>query len=404
MPLQTVHAFWSYSRVTEGQGIDALHAAMSASFEEVIAPMPLRVFRDTAPDGLASGEDWRRGIVQAVARSTLFFWVQSPRWPHRSVCRFEFEAFRDRVRRAAAALAPGDTDAAFKDLWRALVVPIRWLEVDDAHWRHVPEPARGALQREWQHMNVLSSLLLPQMRRRHRSAGDVYALACVDAAAAIRGRIASVFEEYRTSWDGWVDLLAADAPAFEAAWFDEFERREAGRIDEWHPIAHELGGLSLAARQAELARRHTHGKARRELPELGLTLVLLPRGDDPRAGFWCASAAVANRHARTWAQRYGPLFRAEPGTAGALVWSLEAIAALRPALRDEGLDIPDADQAADLLKTFAIGREILQQIGVKSVPRGFWTVQADGTLATQGGVTDRGELLVTDALEDWHRG
>lgn len=405
MPLPTVHAFWSYSRTTELQGIDALYVAMAASLEEVIAPMPLQIFRDTAPNGLASGEDWRRGIVQAVARSTLFFWVQSPRWLHRAVCRFEFESFRDRVHRAAALLAPQDPEAAFDDLWSALVVPIRWLDVDDDQWRAVPEPARGALARDWQRMNVVPSLLLPEFRRRHQFAGDVYALACVDAAAAIRARIAAVFESHRTSWRGWCDLLASDARPFEDSWLDEFSRRWAAESGEPSgPAAPAFVYLSLAARQAELAQRHTSGKTRLERPELGLTLVLLPRDDDRTSAFWCASAPVANRHARTWALRFGPLFRAEPGAAGALSWSREAIEALRPALRDEGLDIPGVDQAADLVKTLATDREAVHRLGVQSVPRGFWTVAADGALATQAGAADRGELLLVTAAGDARRG
>ncbi|WP_284620545.1 hypothetical protein [Aquabacterium humicola] len=397
MRLPTVHAFWSYSRTTELQGTDALHAAMEASLEEAIAPMPLRIFRDSAANGLASGEDWRRGIVQAVARSTLLFWVQSPRWLHRPVCRLEFEAFRDRVRRAAAVLKPHDPQAAFEDLWSALVVPIRWLDVDEDQWRDVPDPARRALARDWQRMNVVPSLMLPEFRRRHQSAGSVYALACVDAAAAIRARVAAVFEAHQTSWRGWCDVLATDARAFEDAWLDEFSRRASEGGESSGQDAPAFGDLSLATRQAELARRYAGGKTRLERPELGLTLVLLPRDDDRMSAFWCASAPVANRHARTWARRFGTLFSAEPGAAGALTWSREAIEALRPALRDEGLDIPSVGEAAGLVKTLAVDRGAVHRLGLQSVPRGFWTVAADGALVTQSGAADRGELLLVAA-------
>lgn len=403
MSLPTIHAFWSYSRTIELQGADALHAAMQVALEEASAPMPLHVFRDTSSTGFASGEDWRRGIVRAVGLSTIFFWVQSPRWLHRDVCRFEFEAFRDRVRRAAALLAPGAAQGIVDDLWHALVVPIRWLDADDDQWLSVPEPARTTLAADWKNMSVSPSLMLPQARRRLKSAADLYSLACIDAAAAIRARIGATFAKHGTSWAQWSELVASDAASFERLWMDEFERRAAAARDGRGAIPAQFGSPSIAMRQDELSRRFTDGRTRLERPELGLTLVLVPSDRAATAAFWCASTSVANRHARMWARRFGEPCRPEPGPTGALNWSRETIEALRPALREDGVEIPAAWQAADLARTFANARETIHRLGFQSVPRAFWTVAEDGRLATPAG-GEQGELLLVASLEGTHRG
>jgi hypothetical protein len=390
MPALIIHAFWSYSRNTESFGGDALHAAMQASLSEAMAPLELRVFRDSAANhGIASGADWSREIVRAIARSTLFFWIQSPRWLHRPICRFELEAFHSRVQRAANLLAPGDT-STFEKLWTAMTIPIRWLDAAAAQWQAVPEPPRSFIAHAWRHMNVRPSLMLPESRRQHRH--DVYALACVDAAAAIHAHLAAALRQCGSDWQQWLELLDRDAVAFERLWLAEFAARRltGGADDALAPTP----GLDLVGSQLELAQRLNSGRTRIAREELGLTMILVPHADSASGAFWVTSAPVTNRLATTWADYFGENFRASPGSGGVLRWSAEAVQKLRPSLQDIGLDLPNAAQAAWLMRLSEQERAVVHRLGLQSAPRNFWFAASDGHLHTQDGNSGPGALIL----------
>jgi hypothetical protein len=156
-------------------------------------------------------------------------------------------------------------------------------------------------------------------------------------------------------------------------------------------------GSSLLAAQEELAHRLTGGRARMDLPQLDLTMVLVPRADNSELAFWCASAPVTNRHRGLWADRFGAAFRAEPGPAGALRWSTDAVNAIRPLLEAEELNTPDMAQAASLSRLWLQDRSTLHGLGIQSALRNFWSHAADGALVAPDDGSGRGTLvLVSD--------
>jgi len=398
MAASVLHAFWSYSRASEAHGGEELHSAMQTALDETLAPRQIHIFRDSSlASGIGSGVDWRRALVRGIARSTIFFWVQSPLWVHRPVCRFEFFAFRDRVRRLASRLSKQNDAATFDDLWAAMVVPIRWAEIADDQWRGVPAEQRRVLSLEWNRMGVLSPLMLAEKRRRlQRAVNDAYSVACFASAPVIGTQLDSTLRRIGASWSSWERLIAVDVAEFEEFWLSRPEVQSlAGAASEPTDLT---TGVEAVGAQLTLAHTRTAGRLNLERPELGLTMVLLPDLSDPEGGYWCSNGPLPNRLAKLWAARFGPDAKGKLGTSGTLVWSESAMRVLLPQLQEYAIDIPNAAQAETLAALCAKGRDSIHQLGLLSAARGFWFNSAEGRLATHGAGAATGPLVVVSRL------
>ena len=374
---------------------------MCAAMDEAMAPSRLCIFRDAdGKAGIGSGEDWPKALVRAIGRSTMFFWVQSPRWLNQPVCRFEFDAFSDRLMRAAKRIAPANPESVLGTLRAASVVPIRWVDARDGiHWSEIPEPARSSLRGHWEKLNVLQALLLSDRQPGMSPAHDGYAGACKSAASSILDQLSDNLKKLGLTRAGWVDALAFDGRDFEHDWNDEFERRfPSGPPGEDEP-ARETGGGSLVDLQRGLARRLTGGRTRIDRVDLDLVLTLLPDAEDPSNGVWCTSAPVGNGAAACWSNRFGELFAARPGPSGLLMWTADDVMRLRGELADEGLQLPDAARGERLVRMLAGDRDSLSRLGLHALPRDFWTL--DPGLAPRlrsGGDATRAPLLLVSPL------
>lgn len=400
MPSRSIHAFWSYSRRVEHHGGEALHAAMCAAMDEAMAPSRLCIYRDADRKfGIGSGEDWPKALVRAIGGSAMFFWVQSPRWLNQPVCRFEFDAFSDRLMRAATRIAPADAESIFGALWAASVVPIRWVEARDSdHWSEIPEPARSSLRSHWNNMNVLPALQLSDPRPGLSAAHDGYAGTCKSAASSILDQLSDKLKGLGLTRSGWAEVLASDVRDFERDWNDEFERRFPGGPPGQDEPAREATGGSLVDLQMGLARRFTSGRTRIERADLDLVLTLLPDADGSGRGVWCTSAPISNSAAACWSNRFGELFSARPGSSGVLMWTAAEVMRLRAELAAEGLQVPDAARGERLGRMLNGDRDSLLRLGLQALPRDFWTLDPGLGPRTRSGDATRAPLLLVSPI------
>lgn len=158
--MPNLHAFWNYSRQLEDLGAAELHQCMQGALGDKLALLAeLRIFRDNdARLGIPSGKPWPEGIVDALAASALFFWLQSPRWWREpAYCRLEWQAFQDRVSSVGAELWPGAADQPRRStaLWQAAVVPIRLSELTGEDRSTLGHTALQPMLSAWDGMQVL---------------------------------------------------------------------------------------------------------------------------------------------------------------------------------------------------------------------------------------------------------
>lgn len=389
--MPTVHAFWSYSRGQEDVGVADLHRAMQRSLAD---PMSLygglSIFRDNdRKTGIDSGSDWPRSIVEAIARSTLFFWVQSPAWLRAgSPCQFEFEAFRDRIARISDEFRAGSSTSASRDLQGALVVPIRWYDMHPEDWSQIDADVCRAFRPEWDLMQTIDELNFPLRRTRTPLSDGHAAAASAAAAAPIAERFKKALAALGTDLPTLQAFIDSDRATFEQRWLAELERRMPALAA---PRAAPPTDPTLRA-QARLAARISAGLTRAVEQAFGVSSVLVPADDGGERGFWAAAMPLSNRWRATLAA-YGD-GRPVNGPAGWLLWSAEDIAALAEPLAELGFGVPDAAQAARLLQLFGGSRDTAIQLGFQSMPRDLWFRDAAGALAGAVGGESRRPLVL----------
>jgi hypothetical protein len=135
----TVHGFWCYAREQEAASV-RLEDALHRSLRESLGRDPeVQIYCDR---GVANGSNWPAWTVRSIARSILFFWLQSPSSFASTICRCELEMFRAQVARIARRFS---VDAG--RLLEHWLVPIRWEDMDPRQWQRMGS-APETLERE----------------------------------------------------------------------------------------------------------------------------------------------------------------------------------------------------------------------------------------------------------------
>jgi hypothetical protein len=319
-----VTGFWSYSRKLEKVGGDSLHKEMRDCLIDQFSPLGVELWRDSDPEGgIGSGRNWPSTIVGALSRSLLFFWIQSPRWLDRKICRLEFEAFRDRVRRLAGAF-PGNPDP--DELWGLLVTPVHVMSVRPETWELYDPDVRQRYQTVWLETQRHRMLDLSFLMRSHDPlAVDTRAL-CLGAAHDIYEDLIAATKMLGTTLRGLLEYAAQPDQAFEAHWrkvFHNFDTPDLPGGPENSP-----DDKQLLMRQKRLADLHSSGDPHKTIQQTHLTMLLLPTmvGQD---GFWCSHESAQGQVAATAAE----LLPDDPprrSAAGYMLWSEHAIRVVLP--------------------------------------------------------------------------
>lgn len=355
-----LHAFWSYSRVLEQAGAASLHSAMRAALADPISLWgELQIFRDnSSDDGISPGADWFRAVVAAVARSTLFFWVQSPRWLRAgSLCSVEFAAFEDRLARVARHFCPSNATHVTRTLSETLLIPVRMINMSPTDWDQIDPALRQRYEAEWGRRQVMPELDFTRTSWDAGSPAQPYGHACISAAQPIARNFGRALATLG------VDLATLNA--FIQSDCHDFERRWLLNRALW-PGQPQLNALLTPGGPAAAA-------APKSWPAppsvLGLSFFWLPddAGDN---GCWTATSPLQNRLQQGIA---GWLAGADArGPGGFLLLTAVHAAALRPHLREAGLDLPDSRQAARLRMLISRGRDAALRMGMQSPVPDFW--------------------------------
>lgn len=371
MKILTLNAFWSYSRAGEDIGGSELHTTMQAALADPISPWgELHVFRDNARrEGIPPGADWARTIIAAIARSTLFFWVQSPRWLVRPACVFEFDVFEDRVARIAAEFIPSGSPLTAQTLSDALLKPVRMFDMGPEEWTGIDPVLRKRFEGEWSRRQVMPELnfALADGNRLHET--NPYSYRCTRAAQPIARSFGRTLEALGISLTRLNEFLTDDSQELERRWMGIFEERfseltrndvTGARDDDW-------------AAQQRLMKRLT-----RPPDKMGLSFVLVPDTQGEQ-GFWVAAKPIPNKFQSNVTARIGSGHPVALGSGGFLQFSAAAVMAFHRYLRTIGLDLPDSEQASRLQAVFAKGSDHALRLGFESgLSSGFWHIDADG--------------------------
>lgn len=381
MTASTLNAFWSYSRVGEGIGGSELHTTMQAALADPISPWgELRIFRDIARhNSITPGADWPRAITAAIARSTLFFWVQSPMWLKSWVCVFEFDAFEDRVARIAAEFIPSGSSVTAQTLSEALLKPVRMFEMEEEWVRIDIDPGlRNRFESEWSRRHVMPELRFSLAHGHPSHESSPYSYRCTRAAQPIARSFGRTLDALGgVSLARLNEFLTDDSQDFERRWMGIFEerfselRRPDGpgtRDDDW-------------TAQQRLMKRLT-----RPPNKIGLSFVLVPDVQG-KQGFWVAAKPLPNKFQSNVTERISSQYPVALGSGGFLQFSAEAVKRFHRYLRTIGLDLPDAEQASRIQAVFAKRSDHALRLGFESnLSSGFWHINADGvsTRSTDG--------------------
>ena len=79
-----IHGFWSYERGSEKFGAAEYHENMQDLLLGQNPTNGVDLFRDREIEG---GHYFNRKIVDALSKSVLFFWYQTPAWINSDWCR-----------------------------------------------------------------------------------------------------------------------------------------------------------------------------------------------------------------------------------------------------------------------------------------------------------------------------
>lgn len=369
-----LNAFWSYSRTGEGIGGSELHTTMQAALADPISPWgELRIFRDIARhNSIRHGEDWPRAITAAIARSALFFWVQSPKWLKSPVCVFEFDAFEDRIARIAAEFIPSGSPLTAQTLSGALLQPVRMFEMEKEEWLSIDiDPVlRNRFESEWSRRHIMPELRFSLAHGRPSHESSPYSYRCTRAAQPIARSFGRTLDALGgVSLARLNEFLTDDSQDFERRWMGIYEERfseskrhggSGARDDDW-------------TAQQRLMKRLT-----RPPNKIGLSFVLVPYVHG-KQGFWIAAKPLPNKFQSNVTERIGSQYPVALGSGGFLQFSAEAVKRFHRNMRTIGLDLPDAEQASRLQAVFAKGSDHALRLGFESgLSSGFWHIDADG--------------------------
>lgn len=330
---RSLNAFWSYSRSSGEFHGHQLHEAMRSALVNPISLYgDLTIFRDSdLRDGIAPGADWAQVIVEKIARSVLFFWVQSPKWLHpESFCSFEFDAFEDRAARIAKRfLASGD-----RNLSDALIIPVRLFGVAGRSWDYIDSGQRIRFENEWGRRQVMNGLNFSIENSAQSNYGNLYSTGCLAAAEKISESFRNTMDVLGVNLEKINEFLVEDSPDFERKWMREFEER-------W----------------ANLRRANVSNDRFWSTPPTpshsSHCSVWIPNADG-KYGFWVASKPLRRKVSK------------------------EQILRFRHTLQAEGLDLPNAEQAERIQAVFAAGRDHSLRLGFCISSLDFWYVDEDG--------------------------
>lgn len=387
-----LNAFWSYSRATDDTGSRDLYEAMRATLRDPISLWGmLDIYRDVdRANGISVGALWPQDVIAAVARSTLFFWVQSPRWLRAdSMCSFEFEMFCDRVKRVARHFVTTGSEQTAERLLEALVIPVRLFEMEPSDWSLIDERIRQRFEHEWNQRQVHPALDLARHRLRGTPPTLGYALNCIDAAQPIAKRFGGALAELKIDLPTLNAFIAADSADFHRQWSRAYETR----FDD------ELQRQCIPARDADLAAQQRlaggRGHHMSRWPS-GLSFVLVPDASGER-GFWASAAPLSNRFERVIAGSVPDRGQVQRGPGGFLLCSAAGAVALHDTLRALGAALPEAAQAGRLQAIFAKGRDHALRLGFQAMPDGFWFVDEHGVNAHGADASPLRPLLLVAA-------
>lgn len=368
-----------------------LHAAMQATLTEQIATWgEPHIFRDRdRREGIPPGADWVRTIIAAIARSTLFFWVQSPRWLMSPVCVFEFDVFEDRVARIAAEFIPSDSPLTTQTLSDALLIPVPIFNMEPKEWAGIDPELRKRFEGAWSRRQATPDLnfTLTDGNRSHET--NPYSYQCTRAAQSIARSFSRTLDALGISLTRLNEFLTDDSQEFERRWLGIFEERssELKRHD------------STGARDDDLvAQQRLMKRMARPSDKMGFSFVLVPYIQG-KNGFWVSAKPIPNKFQSNVTARIGSGHPVVLGLGGYLQFSAAAVKVFHRYLRIIGLDLPDFEQASRLQAVFSKGSDHALRLGFESrLSSGFWHIDADGvSIRSTDGQARAALLLVATA-------
>jgi hypothetical protein len=357
-----IYGFWSYAR-EQGATSARLHEALERSLREALGRNPeLEILHDVK---IPVGHDFRAEIVRSIARSILFFWLQSPSSLASPVCRFEFEMFRAQVARIARCFSTtASVDA--ERLWRCWLVPIRWEDMDPRQWDRMgnaPETVELAnLWRDTQisdDFNIAKSRVSEERIREHGKA----------MAAPIRSKLFTAMELLTgQTLDSLLAFVAEEDSKFIATWLARFPFSEK---------AHRALSSAVSP-QRRLADARTGGRTRCTQLDFNMDFFLVPLDKAGNRGFWASVAPLGE----PWAAQFRKqLSTGRRGPNGHALWPADAVPLIADTLRACGLDLPDPIDAAALLEIAMHGPTACAQLGWITPVRNFWSRSKSGDVA-----------------------
>jgi hypothetical protein len=351
----TIHGFWSYAREQETAS-GRLQDALQRSLREALGRNPeVEILRDSK---IPNGHDWQAWIVRSIARSVLFFWLQSPSSFASPICRFELEMFRAQVTRIARRFSTTTAQIDDERLLEHWLVPIRWEEMDARQWdRMKNSPETTELAKLWHKQQIrydfnmaMSGVSEESIREHSKAMASPIRTSLFNSVELLTGQ----------TLDSLLEFVAEENSAFIATWLARFPSQEtAGSA---------LSGA--AAHQRRLADALTGGTTGWPLHEMGMDFFLVPLDKASRPGFWAGTAPLGEPMATRIREQ---LAVGRRGRNGHALWPADAVPAIADALRRSyGLDLPDPVEAAALRDIAMQGTTACAQLGWIRPVGNFW--------------------------------
>jgi hypothetical protein len=355
-----VHGFWSYAR-EQKKASKLLHEALAAGLRESLGRNPeVHIFLDVNAE---CGINWHQELVRSIARSVLFFWLQSPSCLNSTLCRFELEMFRGqaaRIARRFSTSAPIDPERLFQH-W---LVAIRWVDMHPGLWAmQGDDPATLEVVNLWRQTQVPDDFRMDRagvsdeaLRHHGKVMGKKVCDKLLDSLTLLGGHTSQA----RAALLGeLLDFVALEDPAFEALWLARLPSNTTSA-----PSGTVLGQRRLADAVNGGATRLTHE---------GTNFFLVPLQVPGRLGFWAGAEPLGGALARRIS---ACLSAGRPGPNGHLRWPAQALGAITGLLQPYRLQLPDRAEAAALLELEKLGFAGCAQLGWTAPVGNFW-VRAD---------------------------
>ncbi|PTS75487.1 hypothetical protein DBR17_15795 [Sphingomonas sp. HMWF008] len=325
------------------------------------------IFLDKGPDpdwSLREGLSWRRGLVEQLSKSLLFYWCQTPLWLTRPNCLAEYRIFQAGLVEMATDLAPASSEIDTDWLAQRLIVGIPFQRVSAEKWEELI--ARSPVPHEIAHFQSIWDA-------GHQLGHDIAQYSEQDVKFYAQRRTQAVLTnvaEVLRALGGAprvIDYLEHRDASFKRAWTDHLaDINTVAKIDAaGMPFRSTDPILSLRRAQARLLEGKLGLQANRFKREFDISMCVVP-SDAGAMPILISAAPIEPDNV----PEGGP-WSVTNDAAGNALWNFADVARVAVILHDDGLALPSAEEADRIGSIAETSRDCLRVLGL-SWPDNLW--------------------------------